>query len=159
MTGIRTREILRLFRSPVSLMMIRSKTKSLYYSMFSGGLNRFYRIPTSPSASVMAQNIQLFGPREGFLTHQGSSLETNKSGKYYDETKIRTRQKQRVATVPWRCLGCRTTPLEHWSKRKPTVELRWAKQQAKQLRRQPTKINSFMAGPSLSVTPDPPACN
>ena len=27
-----------------------------------GGLNRFYGIPTSPSASVMAQNIQLFGP-------------------------------------------------------------------------------------------------
>ena len=31
------------------------------------GLNRFYGIPTSPSASVMAQNIQLFGSREGFL--------------------------------------------------------------------------------------------
>ena len=29
-----------------------------------GGLNRFYGRPTSPSASVMAQNIQLFGPRE-----------------------------------------------------------------------------------------------
>ena len=28
-----------------------------------GGLNRFYGIPTSPSASIMAQNIQLFGPR------------------------------------------------------------------------------------------------
>ena len=35
-----------------------------------GGLNLFYGIPTSPSASIMAQNIQLFGPREGFLTHQ-----------------------------------------------------------------------------------------
>ena len=35
-----------------------------------GGLNRFYGIPTSPSASVMAQNIQLFGLREGFLYHQ-----------------------------------------------------------------------------------------
>ena len=35
-----------------------------------GGLNRFYGIPTSPSASIMAQNIQLFGPCEGFLTHQ-----------------------------------------------------------------------------------------
>ena len=35
-----------------------------------GDLNRFYGIPTSPSASIMAQNIQLFGPREGFLTHQ-----------------------------------------------------------------------------------------
>ena len=31
-----------------------------------GGLNQN---PTSPSASVMVQNIQLFGPREGFLTH------------------------------------------------------------------------------------------
>ena len=28
-----------------------------------GGLNRFYGNPTSPSASVMTQNIQLFGPR------------------------------------------------------------------------------------------------
>ena len=35
-----------------------------------GGLNRFYGYPTSPSASIMAQNIQLFGPHEGFLTHQ-----------------------------------------------------------------------------------------
>ena len=35
-----------------------------------GGLNRFYGYPASPSASVMAQNIQLFGPHEGFLTHQ-----------------------------------------------------------------------------------------
>ena len=35
-----------------------------------GGLNRFYGRPTSPSASIMAQNIQLFGPRGGFLTHQ-----------------------------------------------------------------------------------------
>ena len=35
-----------------------------------GGLNRFYGYPTSPSASIMAQNLQLFGPREGFLNHQ-----------------------------------------------------------------------------------------
>ena len=35
-----------------------------------GGLNRFYRRLTSTSASIMAQNIQLFGPRGGFLTHQ-----------------------------------------------------------------------------------------
>ena len=35
-----------------------------------GGLNRFYGYPTSPPVSIMAQNIQLFGPREGFLTHQ-----------------------------------------------------------------------------------------
>ena len=33
-----------------------------------GGLNRFYGRPTLPSASIMAQNIQLFGPRGGFLT-------------------------------------------------------------------------------------------
>ena len=41
---------------------------------------------------------------------------------------MRTRQKC-VATDNWRSLGCRTTPLEHWSRRKPTVEPRWAKQQ------------------------------
>ena len=55
-----------------------------------------------------------------------------------------------------RSLGCRTTPLEHWSKRKPTVEPLWAKQQTKKFRPKPTKINSFMSGPSLSLTPDPP---
>ena len=71
---------------------------------------------------------------------------------------MRTRQKC-VATDTWRSLGCRTTPLEHWSRRKPTVEPRWAKQQTKKLRPKPTKINSFMSGPSLSLTPDPPACN
>ena len=53
-----------------------------------GGLNRFYGYPTSPSASIMAQNIQLFGQREGFLTHQWSSRETNKS-------QINTMMKQR----------------------------------------------------------------
>ena len=42
----------------------------LKYWKGGGGLNRFYEIPTSPSASLMAQNIQLFGPREGFLTRQ-----------------------------------------------------------------------------------------
>ena len=68
---------------------------------------------------------------------------------------MRTRQKC-VATDTWRSLGCRTTPLEHWSRRKPTIEPRWAKQQTKKLRPKPTKINSFMSGPSLSLTPDPP---
>ena len=86
-----------------------------------GGLNRFYRRLTSPSASIMAQNIQLFGPRGGFLTHQWIITD-----KYYDEAKMRTRQKC-VATDTWRSLGCRTTPLEHWSRRKPTVEPGWAK--------------------------------
>ena len=52
-----------------------------------GGLNRFYRRLTSPSASIMAQNIQLFGPRGGFLIN-GSSRETNKS-------QINTMMKQR----------------------------------------------------------------
>ena len=105
-----------------------------------GGLNRFYRRLTSPSASIMAQNIQLFGPRGGFLTHQWIITD-----KCYDEAKMRTRQKC-VATDTWRSLGCRTTPLEHWSRRKPTVEPRWAKQQTKKLRPKPTKINSFMSG-------------
>ena len=124
-----------------------------------GGLNRFYGRPTSPSASIMAQNIQLFGPRGGFLTHQWITT-WNKyiTDKYYDEAKMRTRQK-RVATDTRRSPGCRTTPLEHCSRRKPTVEPRWAKQQTKKLRPKPTKINSFMSGPSLSLTPDPPACN
>ena len=69
----------------------------------------------------MAQNIQLFGPRGGFLTHQWI-ITWNKwiTDKYCDEAKMRTRQK-RVVTDTWRSLGCRTTPLEHWSKRKPTV--------------------------------------
>ena len=35
-----------------------------------GGLDRFYGYPTTPSASIMAQNIQLFSPCGGFLTHQ-----------------------------------------------------------------------------------------
>ena len=34
-----------------------------------GGLKPVLRAPNSPSASIMAQNIQLFGPRGGFLTH------------------------------------------------------------------------------------------
>ena len=38
-----------------------------------GGLNRFYGYPTSPSASIMAQNIQLFGSREGLENGQVSS--------------------------------------------------------------------------------------
>ena len=38
---------------------------------------------------------------------------------------MRSRQKC-VATDTWRSLGCRTTPLEHWSRSKPTVEPRWA---------------------------------
>ena len=53
-----------------------------------GGLNRFYGYPTSPSASTMAQNIQLFGPCEGYLTHQWIITETNKS-------EINTMMKQR----------------------------------------------------------------
>ena len=124
-----------------------------------GGLKPVLRDPNL-ALGFCHGSKQLFGPREGFLTHQwiitGNKLITDK---YYDETKMRTRLKQRIATDTWRSLGCRTTLLEHWSKRKPTVEPRWAKQQTKKLRAQPTKINSFMSGPSLSLTPDPPACN
>ena len=46
---------------------------------------------------------------------------------------MRTRQKQSVATDTWRSLKCRTTPLEHWSKRKATVEHRWARQEVNSL--------------------------
>ena len=49
-----------------------------------GGLNRFYRRLTSPSASIMAQNIQLFGPRGGFLTHQWISMNTDPTGPFYN---------------------------------------------------------------------------
>ena len=67
---------------------------------------------------------------------------------------MRTRQ-ERVATDTRRSPGCRTTSLEYWSKRKPTVEPQWAKQQTKKLRPKPTKINSFMSGPSSSLTSGP----
>ena len=121
-----------------------------------GGPNRPHRRPTPPPAPITAQ---LFGPRGGFLTHQWITTRNKQTtDKNYDEAKMRTRQKC-AATDTRRPLGCRTTPLEHWSRRKPTVEPRWAKQQTKKLRPKPTKINSFMSGPSLSLTPDPPACN
>ena len=58
----------------------------------------------------MAQNIQLYGPRGGFLANQwiitGTKLITDKP---YDETNMRTRQKQCVVTDTWRSLGYRTT--------------------------------------------------
>ena len=47
--------------------MNHNRSTALERSVKITGLNRFYGIPTSPSASIMAQNIQLFGPREGFL--------------------------------------------------------------------------------------------
>ena len=72
---------------------------------------------------------------------------------------MRPRQKQRVATDTWRPLGCQTTALEHWSEGKPTVEPRWTKQQTKKTPALTTKMNSFMSGLSLSLTPDPSACN
>ena len=65
---------------------------------------------------------------------------------YYDETKTKTPQKQRVATDTWRSLGCPTTPLEHWCKRKPIDEPRWAKQQTKKLRPQPKAFFSVTNG-------------
>ena len=54
----------------------------------------------------------------------GSSRGTNKS-------QINTMMKQSVAINTWRSLRCRIIALEHWSKRKPTYEPRWAKQQTK----------------------------
>ena len=58
--------------------------------------------------------------------------------KYYDETKMRTRQKQCVATGTWRSLGCRTTPLEQ----KKTQQLNPGGpiNRQKKIRPQPTKI-------------------
>ena len=124
-----------------------------------GGLNRYYGRPTSPPASTTAQNTQSFGPRGGLPTHQ-RIITRNKqtTDKHHDEAKTRTRQKG-AATDIRRPPGYRTTPLEHWSRRKPTVEPRRAKQQTKKLQPKPTKTNSSMSGPSLSLTPDPPAFN
>ena len=92
-----------------------------------------------------------------FLLINGSSRETNKS-------QINTMMKQRWGLDRNNVL--RPTPGDPWGvelhrcdKRKPIVEPWWAKQEAKTLRSQPTKINSFMSGLSLSPTPDPPACN
>ena len=65
-----------------------------------GGLNRFYGYPTSPSASVMAQNMQLFGPHEGFLTHQWIITD-----EYYDETEMRTRPEKHHDSFP-QAPGC-----------------------------------------------------
>ena len=70
-------------------------------------LGEGYGYPTSPSASVMAQNIKVFGPHEGFLTHQWI-ITGNKSQINTMMKQMRTRQK-RVATDTWRSLGCRTT--------------------------------------------------
>ena len=61
---------------------------------------------------------------------------------------MRTRQKS-VATDTWRSLGCRTTPLEYWSRRKPTVEPRWAKQQTKKLR--PKELSSWLSALAVLV--------
>ena len=124
-----------------------------------GGLNRFDGYPTSPAASVMAQNIHLFGPHEGFLTHKWV-IKGNKqiTDKHSDETEMRTQQK-RVATDTWRSLRCRAT---HWNTRaneNQHLNIGGPSNRQKKLRPQPTKINSFMSGPSLSLTPDPPACN
>ena len=35
-----------------------------------GGLKQVLRVPNLPSASVMAQNVQLFGTHESVLIHQ-----------------------------------------------------------------------------------------
>ena len=98
-----------------------------------GCLNRFYGIQPRPQLLLWLNTYcYLFVPREGVLTHQWI-IKGNKqiTDKHYDATKMRKRQKQHVATDTWRSLGCRTTPLEHWSKRNQAVEPRWARQQTK----------------------------
>ena len=109
-----------------------------------GGFNRFYGYPTSPSASIMAQNIQLFGSREGFLTHQWI-ITLNSTETCCD----------RHLEIP----GVSNNTTGTLEQKKTNIEPRWGKQQTKKLRPKPTIINSFMSGPSLSLTPDPPACN
>ena len=124
-----------------------------------GGPNRPHGHPTSPSASTTAQNTQPPGPRGGPPTHQRTNTRNKQTtDKHRDEAKTRTRQK-RAATDTWRPPGCRTTPLEHLSKRKPTTEPRRAKQHTKKPRPKPTKMNSPTSGPPPSPTPDPPARN
>ena len=124
-----------------------------------GGPNWPHGHPTPPSALTTAQNTQPPGPRGGSPTHQRTTTWNKQiTDKHHDEAKTRTRQK-RAATDTRRPPGRRTTPPEHWSKRKPTAEPRRAKQQTKKLRPKPTKINSSMSGISPSPTPDPPARN
>ena len=51
---------------------VRNHNRSIWNGQYknTGGLKPVLRDPNLASASVMAQNIQLFSPREGFLTHQ-----------------------------------------------------------------------------------------
>ena len=71
------------------------------------GLNRFYGKPISPSASIMAQNIQLFSPCEGFLAHKWIIT----GSKYDDETKMRTRQKRVAIKHPSKCVHFMHPPI------------------------------------------------
>ena len=80
------------------------RSVKITWGLGGGGFNRFYGIPTSPSASIMAQNIQLFGTREGLLIN-GSSRETNKS-------QINTMMKQRSGL--YRSNVLRQTPGDPW---------------------------------------------
>ena len=80
------------------------------------------------------------------------------TGNYYDETKMRTRQKQRAATDTRRSPGCRTTPPEHRSKRKQTNSRTPAGQATDKKAPDPTNQNK-QSGPSPRPTPDPPARN
>ena len=126
-----------------------------------GGLNRFYRRLTSPSASIMAQNIQLFGPRGGFRTHQWFLYvkQINHRLVLWRMRTMRNRLKC-DATDTWRSLECRTTPLVHWSIWNPTVEPRWAYQQFKKAPAQTQLKFLFLCrGLHCSLTPDPPLCN
>ena len=74
--------------------------------------------------------FETFGPHKGFLTTQGINTGNKHiTGKTYDKSKTRTRQKQRIVT-PGDPYG-QTTPLKYQSKRKHPVETRMTKQQKK----------------------------
>ena len=95
-----------------------------------GSLNRFYRIPTSPSATVMAQNIQ-FVVRSAW---KFSNSDTNRSSRETNKSQINTMIKQRWGLDRNNVL--RPTPggswgveQQHWNtgeKKTTTVEPRLA---------------------------------
>ena len=101
------------------------------------GLNQYYGIPTSPSASEMVQTFSyVFCPHGKTLTSQ--LIITVKQIKYHEESKRRTRQMQCVARqlkIP----GKPNNTTEILSKIESPAVHRWAKQQTKKLRPQPTK--------------------
>ena len=107
----------------------------LKYWGWGGGLKPVLRVPNLAlgfchgSKHIVVRSAWRFS--NSSMDHHG---ETNKS-------KINTMMKQRrgldrnvLRPIP----GVSNYPLKHWSKRKPTIEPRWAKQRTKKLRPQPT---------------------